>query len=148
MESNTATAPATTRTRWYAMDASQVASWLQVDVDFGLPVPEAAVRLEKNGPNALPVEQPLSMLRRLLGQYTSYMQLILVGATVVSLVIAQWGDRDRALHHLALQRGWWAPPAGQGRECNERPTGDDGGDRPRPPWRDRVRDPLGPGGGG
>ncbi len=73
------------------MDASQVASWLQVDVDFGLPVPEAAVRLEKNGPNALPVEQPLSMLRRLLGQYTSYMQLILVGATVVSLVIAQWG---------------------------------------------------------
>ena len=30
------------------------------------------------------------MFRRLLGQYTSYMQLILVGAPVVSLVIKQW----------------------------------------------------------
>jgi Ca2+-transporting ATPase len=36
------------------------------------------------------VEQPLSPLRRFLAEFTSYMQLILVGAAVVSLVIKQW----------------------------------------------------------
>jgi Ca2+-transporting ATPase len=51
---------------------------------------EAAQRLRRDGPNALPEEKPPSTFRRLLGQYTSYMQLILVGASVVSLVIKQW----------------------------------------------------------
>jgi Ca2+-transporting ATPase len=82
--------PPAVATRWYALEPAEVASWLGVDVDSGLTADEAVARLERNGPNALPVEQPPSSLRRLLGQYTSYMQLILVVAAVVSLAIQEW----------------------------------------------------------
>ncbi len=76
--------------RWYAVDPAQVAGLLGVVVASGLSSDEAAARLQRNGPNELPVEQPPSALRRLLGQYTSYMQLILVAAAIVSLAIKQW----------------------------------------------------------
>ena len=56
----------------------------------GLSADETADRLRRDGPNALPVEQPPSAIRRFLAEYTSYMQLILVGAVIVSLVIQQW----------------------------------------------------------
>jgi P-type Ca2+ transporter type 2C len=76
--------------RWYALQPEDVASKLSVDVASGLSATEAVERLRRDGPNALPEEKPPSKFRRLLGQYTSYMQLILVGASVVSLVIKQW----------------------------------------------------------
>jgi P-type Ca2+ transporter type 2C len=76
--------------RWYALQPEDVASKLGVDVGSGLSATEAVERLRRDGPNALPEEKPPSKFRRLLGQYTSYMQIILVGASVVSLVIKQW----------------------------------------------------------
>ncbi len=76
--------------RWYALDPADVAGRLRVVPDSGLSADEAAERLRRDGPNALPVEQPPSTTRRLLAEYTSYMQLILVGAAIVSLVIQQW----------------------------------------------------------
>ena len=76
--------------RWYALDPDDVAHVLGVVLESGLSQSEAARRLATDGPNALPVEQPPSPLRRFLAQFTSYMQLILVGAAVVSLLIKQW----------------------------------------------------------
>jgi Ca2+-transporting ATPase len=76
--------------RWYALDPADVAGRLGVVPDSGLSAGEVAERLKRNGPNALPVEKPPSMARRFLAEYTSYMQLILVGAAVVSLLIQQW----------------------------------------------------------
>ncbi len=76
--------------RWYALDATVVVAKAGVALDSGLSAGEAAQRLERDGPNALPAEVPPSTLRRFLAQYTSYMQLILVGAAVVSLAIQQW----------------------------------------------------------
>ena len=84
------TRPAPAEQRWYALEPADVANRLGVNVDSGLSAAEAAERLKRDGPNALPEEKPPSRLRRLLGQYTSYMQIILVGASVVSLVIKQW----------------------------------------------------------
>jgi P-type Ca2+ transporter type 2C len=84
------TGPVAAEQPWYALDPEDVASRLGVNVDSGLSAAEAAERLRRDGPNALPEEKPPSKFRRLLGQYTSYMQLILVGASVVSLVIKQW----------------------------------------------------------
>src|SRR5690348_8579786 len=75
---------------WYSRDAAAVAGALGVDVARGLSAAEAAARLDRDGPNALPEEKARSSLRRFLDQYTSYMQLILVGAAVVSLVIKEW----------------------------------------------------------
>ena len=76
--------------RWYALDSTDVVAKVGVALDSGLSAGEAAQRLERDGPNALPVEEPPSALRRFLAQYTSYMQLILVGAAVVSLAIQEW----------------------------------------------------------
>ena len=78
--------------RWYALDPDDVAHVLGVVLESGLSQSEAAKRLATDGPNALPVEQPPSPLRRFLAQYTSYMQLILVGAAIVSL-------RDPGVEH-------------------------------------------------
>ena len=76
-------------TRWTQRD--EVAARLGVGPAHG-PEPRRAPPnlLAGNGPNALPVEQPPSPLRRFLAQYTSYMQLILVGAAIVSLAIKEW----------------------------------------------------------
>ncbi len=84
------TRPAPAEQRWYALEPADVATRLGVNVDSGLSAAEAAERLKRDGPNALPEEKPPSRLRRLLGQYTSYMQIILLAAAVVSLVIKQW----------------------------------------------------------
>src|SRR5271165_3848028 len=83
-------APSPTVEPWYALDPSRVISELGVVVDDGLSGDEAANRLRRDGANALPVEQPPSAIRRLLGEFTSYMQIILVGAAIVSLLIKEW----------------------------------------------------------
>ncbi|HEY6398601.1 MAG TPA: HAD-IC family P-type ATPase, partial [Solirubrobacteraceae bacterium] len=75
---------------WYARDPHDVATGLGVGTEAGLSAAEAAARLQRNGPNELPAEQPPSAIQRFVAQYTSYMQIILVGAAVVSLVIKEW----------------------------------------------------------
>ncbi|HUO48486.1 MAG TPA: HAD-IC family P-type ATPase, partial [Acidimicrobiales bacterium] len=84
------TVATTTTEHWFALDPADVARRVGADVEQGLSQPEAETRLQRYGPNALPSEKPPSALHRFLGQYTSYMQLILVGASVVSLLIKQW----------------------------------------------------------
>jgi P-type Ca2+ transporter type 2C len=76
---------------WYARSPDDVASQLGVDPQTGLSSQRAAELLRANGPNALPEEKQKPGWRRFLDQYRSYMQLILVGAAVVSLLIREWG---------------------------------------------------------
>ena len=64
-----------------------------VDPAVGLSSAEAADRLDRDGPNALPVEKAVPGWKRLLQQYRSYMQIILVGAAIVSLAIKEWSHR-------------------------------------------------------
>jgi len=75
---------------WYARSPEEVATAFGVDVSRGLPGAKATELLASHGPNALPVEQPPPAIRRFLAEYTSYMQIILVGAAIVSLVIKEW----------------------------------------------------------
>jgi P-type Ca2+ transporter type 2C len=83
-------APADDVRRWYARDVVSAARDLGVEPDRGLTAAEAAERLEHDGPNALPTERPVPGWRRFVDEYTSYMQIILVGAAVVSLAIKEW----------------------------------------------------------
>jgi P-type Ca2+ transporter type 2C len=76
---------------WYSRAPDAVAAALDVDPQAGLPAGTAAKRLSANGPNALPEEKPQPGWRRFLAQYRTYMQIILVAASVVSLVIQEWG---------------------------------------------------------
>ena len=77
-------------TAWYALPPDDVAAKLSVDPAVGLSAARAAELLATNGPNALPVEKPPPAIRRFLAEYTSYMQIILVGAAIVSLLIKEW----------------------------------------------------------
>ncbi|MGW8971946.1 cation-translocating P-type ATPase [Streptomyces platensis] len=75
---------------WYARSPQDVASELGVDPASGLSAARVVELLTANGPNALPEEKPSPAWRRFLGQYRSYMQLVLLAAAVVALLIAQW----------------------------------------------------------
>jgi Ca2+-transporting ATPase len=75
---------------WYALTPADVARALAVDPAVGLSAATAAERLRKKGPNALPDEPSVPGWRRFLGQYRSYMQIILLVAAAVSLAIAEW----------------------------------------------------------
>ena len=86
----TAQASSAADQRWYALDPAEITARLGVVVDTGLSGDEAATRYRRDGPNALPTEQPPSAIRRLLAEFTSYMQIILVGAAIVSLLIKEW----------------------------------------------------------
>ena len=90
VQADTTGQPATAGQRWYARSADEVAEALGVDPENGLSSQRAAELLNADGPNALPEEKPTPGWRRFLDQYRSYMQLILVGAAVVSLVIKEW----------------------------------------------------------
>jgi Ca2+-transporting ATPase len=75
---------------WWSLSPEDVGARLGVDPAVGLSVERAAELLDRHGPNALPVEKPVPGWRRLAQQYRSYMQMILVGAAIVSLVIKEW----------------------------------------------------------
>jgi Ca2+-transporting ATPase len=87
----TMTAPAErTKPRWYALEPDAVTAAVGVDPAVGRSADQAARLLADNGPNALPEEQPKPAWLRFLEQYRSYMQLILVGAAVVSFAVKEW----------------------------------------------------------
>jgi P-type Ca2+ transporter type 2C len=75
---------------WYSAPIEDVARKLGVDPAVGLSGQRAAELLDQHGPNALPVERAEPGWRRFVGQYRSYMQIILVGAAIVSLAIKEW----------------------------------------------------------
>src|SRR6185312_4083378 len=75
---------------WYAVSTSDVATRLGVDPAVGLSAQQAAALLEQHGPNALPAEAAVPAWKRFAGQYQSYMQMILMGAAIVSLAIKEW----------------------------------------------------------
>ena len=77
-------------TRWYARDAEDIARALGVDPAVGLSAERAEQLLSEHGPNALPEEKSKPGWRRFIDQYRTYMQLILVGAAIVSFAIKEW----------------------------------------------------------
>ncbi len=75
---------------WYLHDPDDVCHSLGVDPAVGLSTQHAAELLARNGPNAMPEERPRPLALRFLDQYRSYMQIILIGAVIVSLLIQEW----------------------------------------------------------
>jgi P-type Ca2+ transporter type 2C len=73
----------------YAREAADVVAALGSDVATGLSAAEAAKRLAKNGPNALPAEAAAPAWQQFLAQYKNYMQIILVAAAIGSVLIGQ-----------------------------------------------------------
>ena len=76
-------------TKWYALTAEDAAKQLQVDPAKGLSAAEAQQRLQKYGPNELAARKKESGLQAFLRQYKDFMQIILLGAAVLSLVFTR-----------------------------------------------------------
>src|SRR5204863_823827 len=87
------TAPeAATRTRWYQLDAIDVAQRLDVDPASGLSAAEVERRRAEHGSNVLAAKEAESAVQAFLRQYQDLMQIILIGAAIVNQVVTgEWG---------------------------------------------------------
>lgn len=73
--------------RWYALGADECTGKLDVDPSVGLSAEDAARRLAEYGRNELTAEKKESFFKAFIRQYRPLMQLVLVGAAVVSIII-------------------------------------------------------------
>jgi len=71
----------------YALDASAVASRLDVDPTSGLSDDQARTRLASIGPNRLAAAKKESPVQAFLRQYRDVMQIILLAAAAISLIV-------------------------------------------------------------
>ena len=85
---------------WHAATVAETCTAFGVDPARGLTAAEAADRLREHGPNALAEEEPEPKWRAFARQYADLMQLVLVGAAVVSMVALR--DLGTGLVILAL----------------------------------------------
>lgn len=72
---------------WFSRDADEVIDRIDSDVKQGLSGEVAAQRLAENGPNQLQVMGHRSVLRRLLGQFTNPLIVVLIMAGVGTLLL-------------------------------------------------------------
>jgi P-type Ca2+ transporter type 2C len=75
------------RPGWYGSEASVVAQEFGVEPERGLSAQEAGSRLQSHGPNRLAGAKKESGFQAFVRQYRDFMQLILLGAAVISLVV-------------------------------------------------------------
>ena len=76
----------------YASLAEEVVAALGSNVTVGLSSAEAAKRLEQYGPNELKDAPREPLWKRLLGQFTDLIILVLIGAAIVSLFVGEGVD--------------------------------------------------------
>ena len=75
--------------KWYSMTAEAVAQQLKVDPAKGLSAAEAQQRLQQYGPNVLAAKKKEAGWQAFLRQYKDFMQILLVGVAVISLVVTR-----------------------------------------------------------
>ena len=74
---------------WYGLAADDVCRLLEVDPTVGLSDAEVLERRQRHGPNKLAEEAKEAGWRAFLRQYRDLMQLVLLGAAIVSIVALQ-----------------------------------------------------------
>jgi Ca2+-transporting ATPase len=78
--------------KWYSMTPEAVAQQLKVDPAKGLSTADAQQRLQQYGPNVLTAKKKESGWQAFLRQYKDFMQILLVGAAILSFVFTrEWG---------------------------------------------------------
>lgn len=77
---------------WHTLKTHEAVVALRTDPERGLSEEEAYRRFTEVGPNQLQGVAPEPWWRLLLGQFTDFMVLVLLGATAVSFVLGEVGD--------------------------------------------------------
>ena len=137
-----ATTPAEETTDWFGLSADEACRRLDVDPAVGLTSAAVVERRAAYGSNKLAEEAKEPGWRAFLRQYRDLMQLVLVGAAVVSIVALQ--DVSTGLVVLGIdggQRRDGSAPGGQGGRERRRAAPDADHDGERPPGRSAGRDP-------
>ena len=88
--------------KWYSMTPEAVAQQLKVDPAKGLSAAEAQQRLQQYGPNVLAAKKKESGWHAFLRQYKDFMQILLVGVAVISLVVTREVGTTLALLGLTV----------------------------------------------
>ncbi len=87
---------------WYRHTSDELETTLQSNLDRGLNEQDAQQRLAEHGPNELPAAPPVSALTLLIGQFTSVIIWVLIGAAVVSGLLQEWVDAAAILAIVLL----------------------------------------------
>jgi len=87
---------------WQTRSKEQLEQELQSDSDTGLTTTEARQRLATVGPNELPEPAPPSPLKIFLGQFSSLIIWVLIGAAAVSGLLDDWIDAGAILAIVLL----------------------------------------------
>ena len=77
---------------WYQKSGIEVVGELGSDLHKGLAEQEAALRLEKNGPNELKGKPRPTLMERLLAQFKDFLVIILIVASIVSAFVGEVTD--------------------------------------------------------
>ncbi|WP_068467998.1 cation-translocating P-type ATPase [Candidatus Protochlamydia phocaeensis] len=77
---------------WWKMGPKEVAYALDTDLHQGLRESQAKERLLKEGFNQLPETAPLSSWQLFIGQFSSFIIWVLIGAVIISLFLQEWLD--------------------------------------------------------
>lgn len=77
---------------WHALDHEAILAHHAVDPHHGLSDTEAAARLDRHGPNALPAAPGKSALRRFIDQLRAPLVLVLIAAGTITALLGEWVD--------------------------------------------------------
>lgn len=77
---------------WHTLISEALIKELRSDPEGGLTASEAQRRLVDAGPNELPQAPPTSPLALLLGQFSSLIVWVLIGAAIISGLLQEWVD--------------------------------------------------------
>jgi len=78
--------------RWYQLRQEDAARELESDLDKGLSSDEVKKRLEKYGTNELKHKEGPTILEMFLEQFKDFLVLILIGASIVSILVGEVAD--------------------------------------------------------
>ncbi len=77
---------------WHSRSVAEVAKALGTDVTAGLTTDDAAMRLRRDGPNALGEAREQSLIGLVLGQLASPLMYLLLGAAMIALALGHRSD--------------------------------------------------------
>jgi len=77
---------------WHALSPEEMLARIETRPERGLTTPEAAVRLARYGPNALPEQKPPSLLALFFRQFRSPLIYLLLAAATVAFLLGEQSD--------------------------------------------------------
>lgn len=83
-----------TEDNYHSLDGNELAKVLGTKLDTGLTTAEAEERLRKHGANELQKEEPESLWQKIKEQFEDLLVRLLLGAAVISFLIAQFGHHE------------------------------------------------------